>query len=64
MSIHGSTGATRSMQTALDLIAANRVHTDVLASHRYPLEEIQAAYEAAIGNDKGDYVKGVFAFGD
>ena len=64
MSVHGTTGATRSMQPALDLITSGRVRTAPLISHRYRLEEIQQAFDTAIADGKGDYVKGVLVFAD
>ena len=59
LSVFGSTGATRSMQPALDLIASGRIVTGPLISHRYPLDDLQQAFDTAIGDAKGDYVKGV-----
>ena len=61
ISIFGTTGATRSMQPDIDLIVSGRVRTGPLISHRYQLEEIQKAFNTAIGDHKGDYVKGVIS---
>ena len=62
ISIFGTTGATRSMQPALDLLLSGKVRADVLISHRYPLEAIQEAFDTALGDRKGNYVKGVICF--
>ncbi len=61
MAVFGTTGATRSMQPALDLIASGRIRTQQLVTHRYPLERIQEAFDTALSDHKGDFVKGVLS---
>ena len=49
------------MQPALDLIASGRIRTQQLVTHRYPLERIQEAFDTALSDHKGDFVKGVLS---
>lgn len=59
MAVFGTTGATRGMGPALELIASGRIRTERIVTHRYPLERIQAAFDMALSDHKGDFVKGV-----
>jgi L-iditol 2-dehydrogenase len=62
MTIYGSTGAPRSMQPSIDLISSGRVRVGELLTHRFPIEQTQQAFETAISDSKGDYVKGSVSF--
>jgi len=63
MTIYGSTGAPRSMQPSIDLINTGRIRTKELITHRFPIEETQRAFETAVSDSKGDYIKGSVTFG-
>ena len=64
ISVHGSTGATGCMQPALDLIGSQRVQVDALVSHRFALDDIQQAFDLAISDAKGGFVKAVFVLSE
>lgn len=44
-------GAPRDFRTALAMVAAGRVPIDRVVSHRFPMSDLAAAYEAAMGAD-------------
>jgi L-iditol 2-dehydrogenase len=62
MTIYGSTGAPRSMQPSLDLISSGRVRVGELLTHRFPIDQTQHAFETALSDSKGNYVKGSVSF--
>jgi len=64
--IVGSTGATDGMQPALDLIADGSVPLDKIVTHRFPLDEIQQAFELALAGPerRGDLLKAVICVAD
>jgi threonine dehydrogenase-like Zn-dependent dehydrogenase len=64
MIIYGSTGAPRSMQPSIDLISSSRVRVGELLTHRFPIERTQHAFETAVSDSKGDYIKGSLVFAD
>jgi len=62
MTIYGSTGAPRAMQPSIDLISSGRVRIAELITHRFSIDQTQQAFETAISDSKGDYIKGSVVF--
>lgn len=57
--ILGSTGVHGYMNAAIEAIMCGAVQVDPLITHVFALEEAQAAFDRAVAEDKGDYIKGV-----
>lgn len=64
--IVGSTGATGGMQAALDLISDGSVPLNKIVTHRFPLGDIQQAFELALAGpgQRGDLLKAVICVAD
>jgi L-iditol 2-dehydrogenase len=58
LAIYGSTGSAHGMSVALDMVASRRIRVDRMISHHFALDEIGEAFELAVGDAKGDYIKG------
>ncbi|MEJ2051498.1 MAG: zinc-binding dehydrogenase, partial [Calditrichota bacterium] len=43
----------QSVQTAIDLVAEGRVNPDLFITHRFPMEEVQEAFELVAGYRDG-----------